>query len=139
MLTYYCPKCWSVVDKSGQACPHCGYILENFDDLTYEDKLLAALHHSIPERRIMAAQILGNLKSQRALPEFLKIILAGEEDYFFLRSILLATARISHPGRMKILKEASRHSSTSVSNLADELIAQIAADGLIGENDRHTG
>jgi len=139
MLTYFCPNCWSIVDKNQHACPHCGYILEDFDDLTYEDKLLAALQHPVPERRIMAAHILGNLKSQRALPVFLRIILSGEDNYFFLRSVLLATAKIDHPDRMVILEKASQHSSTLVSKLAIELIAQITRNGSTVEWDQHTG
>jgi len=129
MLTYYCPNCWTIVTETEKICPICGYILEEFEKMEYEDKLLAALHHPVPERRIMAAQILGDLKSQRALPEFLKIFIGGEQDYFFLRSILLATVKVNHPVRMLILEEASRHPSTLVSKLANELIAQMIAKG----------
>ena len=139
MLTYYCPNCWTIVAETDKICPNCGYILEEFEKMDYEDKLLAALHHPVPERQIMAAQILGDLKSQRALPEFLKIIIGGEQDYFFLRSILMATAKVNHPDRILILEEASRHSSTLVSKLAIELIDQIKANGSSGEWDQHTG
>lgn len=87
----------------------------------------------------MAAQILGNLKSQRALAEFEKIINSGESDYFFLRAILMATAKIDHPTRDAILNIASHHISTLVSDLAKSLIARIARGENIQEWDQNTG
>lgn len=139
MLTYYCPNCWKSVDASLHACPACGYELQGFDQLAFEDKLLAALNHSVPERRIMAAQILGNLKSRRALVEFEKIIRNTDSDYFTLRAVLLATAKIDHPKRNTILQLARAHESVLVSNLANNLIARIARGDEIQEWDQNTG
>jgi HEAT repeat protein len=127
MVTYYCPNCWTILDEKDQVCPKCGYIIKDYQDLSYEDKLLNALHHPVPERRIIAAQVLGILKSQRALIEFLKILESEEEDYFILRSILLAAANINHPNRIILLQKASRHPSALVRRLADELLAQISS------------
>jgi hypothetical protein len=139
MLTYYCPNCWQTVNERDERCPACGFILERYDEMAFEDKLLTALHHSVPERRIMAAQILGNLKNRRALPEFEKIVRSGEGDFFFLRAILQATAKIDHPDRNKILFEASHHSSTLVSQLASQLIAQLSKIHDFEEWDKNTG
>ena len=77
MVTYYCPHCWTILDEKDQVCPKCGYVIKDYQDSSYEDKLLNALHHPVPERRIMAAQVLGILGSQRALVEFLKILESG--------------------------------------------------------------
>lgn len=89
--------------------------------------LLNALHHPVPERRIIAAQVLGILKSQRALIEFLKILESEEEDYFILRSILLAAANINHPNRIILLQKASQHPSALVRRLAVELLDQLSS------------
>jgi HEAT repeat protein len=139
MLTFYCPNCWAIVKDNEPNCPNCGYQLEKFDDLSYEDKLIAALHHTVPERRIMAAQILGNRSSLRALKEFKKIVESSEMDYFLLRSVLLATAKIDQPERYEILKIALQHSSTLVQNLAAELIEQLSSDQTSSRWDKHTG
>jgi hypothetical protein len=138
MLTYYCPNCWVSVDRSDKTCPNCGYAIEDFNQLTFEDKLLTSLHHSVPERQIMAAQILGNLKSERALVEFQKIISSEETNYFLLRAILLATVKINHPARDMILKIASQHTSILVSDLAKELIAQLSENLDFQDWDRNT-
>jgi hypothetical protein len=140
VLTYYCPQCWSEVAANERICPQCGYPLDEFHRQTFEDKLLAALHHILPERRIMAAQILGNLQSVRALPEFIKIIDGNEEDYFFLRAILLAAVKIPHPDRIKILHRASQHPSRLVSDLAKELLVDLNEGRENPQRwDRHTG
>lgn len=140
MLTFYCPKCWEVVEETDQRCPHCGADLSEFNQLAFEDKLLAALHHSVPERRIMAAQILGNIGSWRALPEFFDLVARQEEmDYFFMRAVLLAAAKIDHPDRERILQKAAEHPSELIANLARELIEQLSSQKELGKWDRHTG
>jgi hypothetical protein len=134
MLTYFCPKCWKMIKESEQTCLNCGYVLEEFQKTLYEDKLLAALHHPVPEHRIMAAQILGNRQSHQALPEFLKIVVSGETDYFFLRAVLLAAAKIDHPNRYIILQKACLNPSKLVSDLAKELLAQVTKNRQASED-----
>lgn len=128
MITYYCPNCWEIVKKGQQTCPRCGFILDQFQNSDYEDKLIAALHHSVSERKIMAAQILGDKQSEKALPEFLNIIESDETNYFFLKAVLIATAKITHPLREIILNKAAQHPSELVSRLANELLDQLYED-----------
>lgn len=139
MLTFYCPHCWAIITEEQLTCPNCGYILNEFKKSDFEEKLLAALSHSVPERRIMAAQILGIRESQHALPEFLKIIISGETNYFFLRAVLLATAKIDHPEREVILHKATQHSSELISQLATELLDVLERGQQPDRWDRHTG
>lgn len=122
MLTFYCPSYWQIIDESEKTCPHCGYSLDTFSHQDYKEKLLAALHHTIPERRIIAAQILGNLKIQQAVPELKKILEEEREDYYFLRAILTALAKIEHPERIEILQKAAHHPSGLVSSYAKMIL-----------------
>ncbi|MEJ5201833.1 MAG: HEAT repeat domain-containing protein [Anaerolineales bacterium] len=138
MLTFYCPNCWTELQENTRKCPHCGYEVDHFESSSYEDKLLAALNHPLPERRIMAAQILGNLGSQRALKEF-KNIIQAETDYFFLRAVLIASAKISSPDRFQILQLATKHESKLVRDLAVELLNQLTSGQEHDQWDRHTG
>lgn len=139
MLTYFCPECWAVTHEGDSICPNCGATLDDFHNLAYEEKLLAALRHPIAERRMMAAQVLGNINSRRALPEFL--ILCGDEhaDYFFLREVLLAAAKIRHPDRDAVLACAARHPSHLVSKLAGELMVCLESGQEIDDWDKQTG
>lgn len=139
MLTYYCPSCWTIVQDTDNVCPACGYDLAEFQEHSFEDKLLGALYHAVPERQIMAAQILGNLQSQRAMAEFLKIVDSDEENYFYLRAVLIAAAKIDHPDREIILRKATHHHSDLVARLASELLEQLRQNQDINQWDRHTG
>lgn len=110
------------MDQNQATCPDCGFILEEFSQLSYEGKLLSSLYHIVPERRIMAAQILGDLKSQAALKEFKNIVYSMDTDYYFLRVVLQAVAKFDDPDRLKIFKKAINNPSTLVSTLAKNLM-----------------
>ncbi len=87
----------------------------------------------------MAAQILGIRQCKRAIPEFKKILESDEDNYFFLRAILLAVQKIDDPDREKILEQAIKHNSELVSRLAVELLVELRAGENRGQWDRHTG
>jgi HEAT repeat protein len=139
MLTYYCPNCWSTVTEEDIICPKCNFELGVFQQLEYEEKLLTALYHSVPERRIMAAQILGNIQSERALNEFQKIIESGETDYFFMRAILIAIAKIDSSCKLYLLNLATLNESILVKRLAHRLIDIVSKNSEIDEWDHYTG
>ena len=139
MLTYYCPRCWEIVQENQQECLHCGYKLDDFTHFDFDDKLIVALHHSVAERKIMAAQVLGIRQCKRALPEFKKILKSDENNYFFLRAILLAVAKFDDPDREEILAQAIRHPSELISVLAAELLDRIHSGKKTNLWDRHTG
>jgi len=139
MLTFYCPHCWKIINKDESICPYCGVELMDYQDISFEEKLLSSLHHSVFERRIMAAQILGNIHSQKALKAFQNIIENGETNYYILRTILIATAKINHSDRMNILKTATNHSSSLVSDLARSLVNLVESGKEIEEWDHNTG
>lgn len=138
MLTYYCPQCWKIVEENLQFCPACGYKLADFHHRDFDDKLIAALDHPVAERRIMAAQVLGNRQCTRALAEFQKILVSEEIDYFFLRSILLAVMKMETPLREEILAQAMTHPSELVSKLAEELLEEVRAGKTRTRWDRNT-
>jgi len=139
MLIYYCPNCWSTVTGDDITCPKCGYELGVFQQLDYEEKLLNALHHTVSERRVMAAQILGNLQSERALNEFQKILESGETDYYFVRILLISIAKSNSPRKLDILNLATTNSSTLIRRLASHLIHVVKNGDDIDEWDRFTG
>lgn len=139
MLTYYCPKCWEIVNKDQRVCPNCGYELDDFTHYDYDDKLIAALHHPVSERKMMAAQVLGIRQCKRALPEFKKILASDEDNYFFLRAILLAVTSIKDPECEVILEQAKNHTSALVSRLAAELLGDIRSGKKRDQWEKYTG
>lgn len=138
MLTYFCPKCWMKVNQAEKVCPGCGYDLSSFHDIPFEEKLIRSLNHTVPERRIVAAQVLGNMHSVKALAEFNKIVESEDVNYYFLRAVLLATAKIDHPDRIVILKKATQKPSSLIAKLANDLLLMIAENKDINEWDKNT-
>jgi HEAT repeat protein len=124
MITYYCPQCWTIVQEGDITCPGCGYALGGFTQSSYEDKLIIALGHPVQERQLIAAQTLGKMGSVRALPAFLAIVQRERENYFLVRAVLEAAARIPDPRRLEVLQEGTRHPSRMIQQLARSLIEQ---------------
>ncbi|MGB9800256.1 MAG: HEAT repeat domain-containing protein [Thermanaerothrix sp.] len=138
MLTYYCPHCWHTLEGKATLCPYCGYDLSEFESLSYPQKLIHALHHPIPERRVIAAQVLGELGAAEALPAFEALLdkLQDEQyDYYLLRAVLEAVARIPDPRRVALLRRATHHPADLIARLAHDLLAQV--EGLEGFDAPH--
>jgi HEAT repeat protein len=120
-VTYFCPACWHEVDHEAARCSACGADLRGYADLSYEDKLLVALNHPVREYRMMAVQTLGRLRSQRAVPSFARL-LETEVDYYLLRQVLDALARIGGPDAEALIRGATRHRSTLVRSVAEAVL-----------------
>ena len=103
-------------------CPNCGYDLSDFSSLSYEEKLLLALRHPVPESRMVAIQTLGDLHSQPAPPELVKILRDLQEDVYILREAVIAIAKIPGENSKTILKEAVQHPYALVRYKAEELM-----------------
>lgn len=92
--------------------------------LSYDERLLLSLRHSVTEYRITAARVLGQHGAIAALPEFRRII-QTEHDYYLIREVLYALVNIKDPTSAELIKEATHHRSILVSRLAQELITKI--------------
>ena len=117
----YCPGCWNEINPGDDSCPHCSYRMRDYDGLSYEMKLLHALDHPIRETRMMAIQLLGELKSTAALPAF-RTILRAEDDVYIIREIARSLACIGNDESRALLANLKGHRASLVSRLADELL-----------------
>lgn len=111
--TFFCPQCWTEISESAGGCPHCGYDLSSYERLSYEEKLILSLKHPIRENRMMAIQLLGNLKSEKAVVA-LECMLESEEDFYVLRETIHALAGIGGAESMRIIRGLRNHPSRLV-------------------------
>jgi len=88
-MTHFCPNCWKTVDVDVDKCPSCGFQLADYDAASYERKLLLALKHPVRENRLLAVQVLGRIRSRRAVAAFGRLLRA-EGDYYLLRVQILS-------------------------------------------------
>lgn len=122
MITHYCPACWQEIAGTEARCPNCGYDLLQDHALSFEEKLLSSLEHSVPERRYLAIQILGELGSQAALPGLEKLLDTEVKDIYALREALVALSKIPGPRSRALLQKASKHPFQTVRQLAERLL-----------------
>ena len=109
MVTYFCPHCWEMIPEDAQVCPACGYELERYNQLSFEEKLLLSLEHPVLEQRILAVQTLGKLGSLAALDPLERFIWDFHSNPYLVRTALEAVAAIPAPRSRKILNQATVH------------------------------
>lgn len=123
-MTYFCPVCWKEMPAETTVCPSCGADLLTFSSQPMEDKLLAALNHPVPENRRLAIQVLGETKSERAVPA-LKAMLESEEDIYVLIDALKALAAIRTSQSLGLIQKAASHRFGPVRHLAAKLLNSV--------------
>lgn len=92
-MTWFCPVCFAEVPPGAVRCRTCGASLDG-PERTYEEKLIAALSHLLRDRRILAAELLGQLGSRAAIPRLAELAQDGEDPYL-QATAARALARIS--------------------------------------------
>lgn len=80
MNASFCLECFAECGPGDEVCPSCGADLDP-SDRSYEQKLILALAHRLPDRRLMAARILGRLRSRAAVPTLERLALEGDDPY----------------------------------------------------------
>lgn len=91
--TYYCWYCYATGPSPDGPCEHCGEPIEGPPGLDYVDRLLWTLRHPLPERRIIATEVLGARKEHRALAP-LRALLTEKLDPYLATAVLTALVRI---------------------------------------------
>jgi HEAT repeat protein len=124
MLTFYCPNCWKNISEGSRICPNCAHDLSQYSQREFEEKLISALNHPIQDNRIMAIQILGDLRSTSSLHPFEQILHTETQDFYVLKAVLEAIAKIDDPQGQALLEQAESHPSMLVRHLARILMDQ---------------
>lgn len=80
MSIWFCLTCFTEVEPATERCTACGAPTDG-DRKSYEDKLVRALDHRLSDRRLLAARILGELRSRAAVPSLAEAAADGEDPY----------------------------------------------------------
>jgi len=124
MTTHYCWNCYAEVEPARQVCAHCGHRPAAPDSVDYTDKLLWALHHPLPERRIIAARALGQRRQKRAAPA-LRSLLSDDEDPYLQAAALSALLAIDGAAGMRpLIEELSITAPAPVRRVAQRALAE---------------
>lgn len=126
MPTFFCPFCWRKMTEPLLRCPHCGANISEAEKRTFEEKLLCALEHTLPETVETAVWILGELRSDKAdLP---LTALLNQTKSFHLKSMILdALSKIGSDKAISVIRETCEDESALVRKKAQRLMAHIQA------------
>jgi hypothetical protein len=116
--TFFCPFCGKPGPDDDPVCHSCGKSIKYWREHTFEERLLLTLHHPIREHRMMAIQLLGQRKYERAVPVFAEMITAGQ-DVYTLREIVCALSQIKTNESRQLLVQLREHPSPVVRTACD--------------------
>lgn len=80
-MHWFCLECWSELGEDAVICPACGASVKEARGRNYVQKLIAALRHPVGETAEFAAQILGELEAQEAVPVLIETLGRSGEPY----------------------------------------------------------
>jgi hypothetical protein len=100
--------------------PFCLSLLQDYQGLSFEEKLHLALRHRVGENRKLAIELLGEEKDRLALKTFRELV-TREQDPCVVVDIALATALIGGDEAGAILFGLKSHGSAMVREIADKL------------------
>jgi len=92
-LIQFCSHCWAENLLDATRCERCATPLSETEPIFYDQKLMRALLHPVPETREMAAMLLGQRQDRHALP-VLESRLLEETDIGVLCAISKALGQL---------------------------------------------
>lgn len=121
-MKVYCPNCFSPNEADQKICKKCGGLIE-WEDESYEAKLIKALSHKDYRIVLRAAEILSNFKSDKTKKALTSIIFKSKDPYIQTVAVK-SLANISFNETLKVFKKIA---------LSGTLPARLNAIEAIGE------
>lgn len=87
--------CFAEVPPHAARCATCG--APTAPERSYEQQLLATLSHRLPDRRLLAAELLGRLRSRAGIPRLAELALDATDPYLQAAAWALARIDADHP------------------------------------------
>jgi len=80
-LTHFCWHCYAQNERPDGLCARCGEEIAEPADTTFDDRLLWALRHPIPERRMVAVRALARRRAGRAREPLHELATRADDPY----------------------------------------------------------
>jgi HEAT repeat protein len=68
----FCTRCWTEIDEQDDLCQHCG-AEQDADSRSYQEKLIAALEHPLPQARARICWLIGENNIRIAVPHLMHV------------------------------------------------------------------
>jgi hypothetical protein len=127
--TWFCPECFEEVGEGDSGCAACGAEVGE-DQRTYEQKLIAALRHRLPDRQVLAAKILGLLRSEKAVPHLGRLARQLRDPYLGAEAVV-ALGHIRTAAALAILEQVASRGPAVARKAARRALAGTVRDNTL--------
>ncbi|MGQ3686256.1 MAG: HEAT repeat domain-containing protein [Candidatus Loosdrechtia sp.] len=120
-MIFFCPICWKEIKEIDKSCPFCHASIAEFENKSFEEKLINALRH--PERETVhrAVYILGKLRSIKAVKPVIGLFEQTNNTFLKIR-ILSALHEIGVPEANEFILKVVNSDAGMIKRIAKELI-----------------
>jgi hypothetical protein len=119
----FCTHCWTELDASIDRCPHCG-IDQGADPRSYEEKLVAALAHPLPEARARVCWLIGENCIRTAVPRLMHVA-EHDPDLFVQKAAVEALVTLKDLRSASLLCAINRSTNRFLSIFAKRGLRRI--------------
>jgi HEAT repeat protein len=109
-------------------CPHCRCRVDE-DTRSYEERLHAAMHHSLPSTRVRICWILSRSRDRRAVSALLHMF--EDEDIYVQLAALKGLGTIGDQTVIPVLQKASLSPSLMIRLAAAKALEALASRGIV--------
>jgi hypothetical protein len=126
-MTFYCWRCYAANDRPRGACSRCGGEIAAPPEADYVDLLVWSLRHPLVERRMIAAQVLGQRREPRARDR-LQELAEDPADPYLAAQALSALIAIDGVGpHRRLLERLAQLGAPMVKRVATKALAHAEA------------
>jgi len=120
----FCAHCWAEIDAREPLCPRCEVDLTG-DTRSYEEKLIGALAHPLPEARARVCWLIGENRVCEAVPSLIHLA-EHDPDLFVRKGALEALGAFDEPASVTVLRAVSRTPNRLLARTAWRSLRRIA-------------
>ena len=120
-MNHYCWACYAVNDRPNGVCVECGGQIAAPAGTSYVELLLWELGHPLPDRQLLAAEILGKLRDPRACEPLRRLASESADPYLAaqaLRSLLAIDGATMHRALLEELADTGAAPARAVASRA---------------------
>jgi HEAT repeat protein len=122
VLSYFCWHCYAQNRLGSGPCATCGREIAAPPETSYDEQLLWALGHPLPDRRLIAVRVLGRRRVHRARDRLLELVF--EPDPYLAAAALETLVALDGAGAHAALLERLRQAGPApVRATAGDLLA----------------
>ena len=119
----YCTHCWREVKSETESCPGCGVDL-TLDRRTYEEKLMGALAHPLPEARARICWLIGENHIRQGVPVLMRLA-TDDPDLFVRKAALESLGALRDSESAPFLRKVSKSENRFLSSVASKSLRAI--------------